>query len=298
VPRRHAALLVLGVLAVSFSAVFVLLAEDTPKLAIAFYRSALAAVVLVPLAVLRHRDELRSLSTRQRRLSLLSGAFLAAHFATWIPSLTYTTVAASSVLVTTQPLWVALFGRAIGERTPRTAYVGIGIALAGTLVIAGGDLGGSGHALIGDALAVAGAIFGAGYVLAGRNLRQAVSVIPYTAVVYATAAALLAAVLAVGGIPFTGYEPKVWLLFVLITIGPQFLGHTVFNYLLGHLEASVVAIAIMAEPVGATLLTLVIVGQVPTGWQVAGGVLILIGVYVAIAAGARREPTLLETPVD
>jgi drug/metabolite transporter (DMT)-like permease len=295
--RRHAALLVVGVLAVSCSGVLIKLAEDTPKLAIAFYRCALASAVLVPLAFARHRDELRRLTASQRRLAVFAGAFLAAHFATWIPSLTYTTVAASSVLVTTQPLWVALFGRAIGERPDRRAFVGIGIALVGTLVIAGSDLGGSGRALIGDGLALAGAIFGAAYVLSGRNLRREVSVVPYTAVVYGTAAVLLAAVLLVSGTPFAGYDPEVWLLFVLITVGPQFLGHTVFNYLLGHLEASVVAVAIMAEPVGATLLAVAILDEAPGLSAVLGGALILAGVYVAIAT-ARSRPDLLESPVE
>ncbi len=295
--RRHAGLLVVGVVAVSFSGVLIKLSEDTPKLAIAFYRCALASAVLVPLALLRHRDEVRALTTGQRRLALVSGVFLASHFATWIPSLTYTTVAASSVLVTTQPLWVALFGRATGERPDRRAFIGIGIALLGTLVIAGRDLGGSGRALIGDALAVAGAVFGAAYVLAGRNLRRAVSVVPYAALVYGTAAVLLGGVLLISGTPFSGYEPKVWLLFALITIGPQFLGHTVFNYLLGHLEAAVVAVAIMAEPVGAALLALAILDEAPGASAVAGGALILAGVYVAIAT-ARGRSDLLQTPVD
>jgi drug/metabolite transporter (DMT)-like permease len=294
--RRHAGLLVVGVLAVSFSAVLVRLSDDTPKLTIAFYRCGLAAAVLVPLAIARHRAELSGLSVRQRRLALLSGVFLAAHFATWIPSLSLTSVAASSVLVTTQPLWVALFGRAIGERPSRRTLAGIGVALAGTLVIAGGDFGGSGRALLGDSLAVAGAIFGAGYVLSGRNLRREISVVPYTAVVYATSAVILAVVLVLTGTPFAGYEPKVWLLFALITIGPQFLGHTVFNYLLGHLEASVVAIAIMAEPVGATVLALAILGEAPSASAVAGGALILAGVYVAIARSTREE--VLQPPVE
>ena len=298
VSRRNATLLVVGVLAVSFSAVLVRLADDTPKLAIAFYRCAMAAAVLAPLALVRHGDELRALTRRQRRLALLSGAFLAAHFATWIPSLSFTSVAASSVLVTTQPLWVALFGRVIGERPSRRALVGIGVALAGTLVIAGGDFASSGRALLGDALAIAGAIFAAGYVLAGRNLRQEVSVVPYTAVVYTTAALILGVVLLVSGTPFAGYEPKVWLLFALITIGPQFLGHTVFNYLLGHLEAAVVAVAIMAEPVGATLLALVILGEAPTVAAVAGGALILAGVYLAIAGVGRRDAAVRQAPVD
>jgi len=300
--RRHLALLAMGVLAVSFSGVLVRLA-DAPNLSIAFYRCAMAAAVLLPLALARRREELRSLTARQRWLAVLAGVFLAAHFATWIPSLSYTTVAASSVLVTTQPLWVAIFGRVIGERTPRAAYVGIAIALAGTLVIAGGDLGGSGRAIVGDLLALAGALCAAGYVLSGRNLRQRVSVLSYAAIVYTTAALLLGLVMLAGSIPFTGFPPQTWLVFLAITIGPQFLGHTVFNYLLGPLEASVVAIAIMAEPVGATLLAFAILGEVPSWATVAGGVLILAGVYLGISAqargpAARSGPGLLEAPVD
>ena len=289
----------IGVTATSFSAVLVRLA-DAPAFAIAFYRCAMAAAVLLPFALSRRGQELRSLSRTQVGLAVLAGAFLAAHFATWIPSLSYTSVAASSVLVTTQPLWVAVFGRVVGERVSRRALVGIAVAFGGTLVISGGDLGGGGRALAGDGLAIAGAICAAAYVLSGRNLRRDLSLVSYVAIVYTTAAALLALAMVGSRTHFAGYEPKVWLLFLAITAGPQLMGHTVFNYLLGHLEAGVVAVAIMAEPVGATLLALVILGETPPVAAVAGGGLILAGVYLAIASQVReREASALaEAPVD
>jgi drug/metabolite transporter (DMT)-like permease len=287
--RRHLALLVLGVLAVSSSSVLVRVA-DAPAFAIAFYRSGMAAAVLVPLALWRHRPEVRALARNGRwRLALLSGVFLALHFATWIPSVSLTTIAASAVLVTSSPLWVAVLGRFIGERPTRRTIVGIGVALVGTLVISGGDLGGGGRALLGDLLALSGAVFAAAYVLTGRHLRQEISVVPYTAVVYTTTAAILAVAMLAAGTRFSGYPASTWFVFVAITIGPQFLGHTTFNYLLAHVQAQVVAVAVMAEPVGATLLALAVLGEAPGSAALVGGALILAGVYLAIAAQARSD---------
>jgi drug/metabolite transporter (DMT)-like permease len=292
--RRHLALVVLGVVAVSFSGVLVRLA-DAPALAVAFYRTSLAAGVLLPLALSSKREEFRALNRPRLGLAVASGALLAAHFATWIPSLDLTTVSASTVLVTTQPIWVAVLGKALGERLTRSAKLGVAIALVGAVIVSGGDFAVSGRALLGDALAIAGAICGAGYVMAGRRMRQSVSVLTYVAIVYTTCAVILALVLAASGTPFLGYEPRVWLMFVLITIGPQIMGHTVFNYLLAFLEASIVVIAIMAEPVGATILAFFLLEEVPPLTAVVGGVVILVGVFIAITAQTRAPE---EVPVE
>ena len=292
---RHLVLLAVGVLAVSSSAVLIRLA-DAPPLAVSFYRCMFATAILLPLALLLHRDELRQLRGRQWGIALLSGAMLAVHFALWVPSLEYTSVAASTVLVTSSPVWVALLGRfTVGERVTRAAAVGIALSLVGAVVISGGDFRVSGRAVFGDLLALGGAIAAAGYIVAGRGLRQEVSLVTYTGVVYAVSAVLLGAAMLVAGTPFTGYSPDVWLLFVLMTLGPQILGHTVFNFLLGHVEASVVAIAVTAEPVGASLLAFALFGEVPSVTVVLGGVLILTGIYVAIAAQSRRS---VEVPVE
>jgi len=289
-------LLAFGVLAVSFSAVLVRLAgdADAPAFAIAFYRCAFSAAILAPLALVLHRDELRSLSRRRWLLLLGSGVALAAHFATWIPSVNLTTIAASAVLVQTMPVWVALLGRLLGERTTRGAWIGVVVALVGTLVISGGGFEGGGRAIAGDLLAVAGAIFAAAYVLLGRSLRQEISVTTYTGVVYSISAVVLAGVMLVAGTPFTGFEPKVWLLFLAITAGPQLGGHTVFNYLLEHLRAQVVAVALLAEPVGATILAYVILRETPGVLTLVGGVVVLVGVYLAI----RAEAAVAVPPVE
>lgn len=298
--RRDLGLLGLGIVAVSFSSVLVRIAgnEDAPAFAIAFYRCAFASAILVPLAWVRHRDELRSLTTRQWRLALLSGLVLGGHFATWIPSISLTTVAASAVLVQTQPIWVALFGRFVGERPTRLGIAGIGVAIAGTLVISGGGFQAGSRAAAGDLLAIAGALFGAIYVLLGRNLRPSISLVTYTGVVYTTSALALAGVMLATRTPFTGFSPEVWGLFLLITLGPQFGGHTVFNYLLGHLRASIVSVALLAEPVGAAILALVILGEVPPVSTLVGGAIVLAGVFVAIRAEAARMPDVLAQPVD
>jgi drug/metabolite transporter (DMT)-like permease len=284
--RRDIALLVVGVTAVSFSAVLVREA-DAPSIAVAFYRCAMASVVLVPLGLVRHRAEYRRLTPRQWRLAVASGVVLAAHFATWISSLSFTTVAASAVLVQTLPLWVAAFGRFVGERPSRRALTGMGVAIVGTAIIAGGGFDGGSRALFGDLLALAGAIFAAIYVLLGRSLRQELSLVTYSSIVYAAAAAVLGTVMIASGTAFIGYPSKTWLMFVLITIGPQFLGHTTFNYLLGHVRASIVAVALLAEPVGATILAWVILGEAPGVATVLGGAVVLVGVYMAIAAETR-----------
>jgi len=288
--RRHLGLLGLGVVAVSFSAIFIRLA-DAPALSVAFYRNAIAAAVLVPLALARHRDELRSLTRTQWLVALVSGALLALHFATWIPSLSYISVGASTVLVTTQPVWVALLGRFVGERVAGRTLAGIALSVAGAFVIFGADLGSSN--LWGDALALAGAVCAAGYYLAGRSLRPRMSLVSYVAICYTTCAAILAVVVVIAGQPFLGFEPEVWVLFCLMALGPHILGHTVFNYLLADVDATVVATAITAEPIGATLLAFAFFGETPPWSVLAGGMLILAGIAVTV-----RAQTVPVAPVE
>jgi drug/metabolite transporter (DMT)-like permease len=292
--RRHLAALALGVVAVSFASILIRWAR-APALSVAFYRNAMAAAVLLPLALARHRDEIRGLSRRQWVAALLAGTLLAVHFALWVPSLSYTTVAASTVLVTTQPVWVTLIERAMGQRVSRAAMVGISLSLVGAAAISGGDFGLSRRAAFGDLLALLGAVAAAGYFVSGRNLRQRLSLLTYTGIAYTTCAVVLAVVMLVSGRPFTGFQPRVWGLFALMALVPQILGHTVFNYLLAHVETGVVAIAVTGEPVGSTLLALLFFQEVPRWTAFPGGALILAGIYVTVAAQSRREPV---APID
>jgi drug/metabolite transporter (DMT)-like permease len=283
------ALLVLGVVAVSTSAPMIRLA-DAPPLAVAFYRNAFAAAVLLPVATVGQRRELGRLGRGDLAALAVAGGLLAAHFAAWIPSVSLTTVAASTVLVTSQPVWAAAGGRLLfGERIAGAAVAGIGLALAGAGLISGYDFALSARAFAGDLLALLGAVTAAGYLLTGQPLRQRLSLPAYAGVVYGVCALLLLAAMLVTGTAVTGYEPRVWLLFGLMAAGPQILGHTVFNYLLREVDATVVAVAIMGEPVGASLLALGLFGEVPPVSATFGGALILAGIYVAVRAQSRRR---------
>ena len=280
----------MGVVAVSFSAVLVRQA-DAPALTVALYRNAFAAAIVVPLAFAFRREEIRRLTRRQIWMAVASGALLALHFATWIASLSYTTIAASVVLVTASPILVAAASsKLFGDRVGRTAVAGILVGLVGAAVVSGGDLIVlSPRAAGGDLLALAGAVTVGGYFIAGRRLRQDISLLTYVALVYATCTLLLWPAAVITGSRLSGFPVKTWWLFVLMAVVPQMLGHTVFNYLLRDLAATVVAISVMGEPVGAALLALAFFGEVPPWTAVVGGGMILAGIYVALTAQARTR---------
>ena len=292
---RNISLLVLGVVAVAFSAPLIRLA-DAPPLAVAFYRNAFAAVALLGLALRSRRDELRSLSGWDRRWLLAGGGFLALHFVTWIPSVTFTTVAASTVLVSTASVFALAGGKVVfGDNVRRSTILGIAIALAGAALISGGDFRSSTRAFVGDLLALSGAVFAAAYLLTGRSLRRRLSLLTYAGVVYSVCAAVLVPAMILSGTPFTGYEPRVWLLFGLMALGPQILGHTTFNFLLRNVDATVIAVAVMAEPVVASLLALLFFGETPQVAALVGGLMVLVGIYLGIVGQARRA---IEAPVE
>lgn len=292
---RQAGLLALGVVVVSFAAPLIRLA-DAPPLAVAFYRNLFATAVLLPLALGRHRDELRTLRRGDVVALVAAGLLLAVHFGVWIPSVRLTTVAASTVLVTTQPVWSAILARAfLGERLRRAAAVGIAVALAGAILISGFDFTLSARAFVGDMLALAGAAAVAGHRIAAVGPRRRLSILPFVAVVYGVCTIGLFLAVLVSGTPLGGYEAAAWLMMVLLALGPQVIGHTLFNYLLRDLDPTVIAVAIMGEPVGATLLALGLFGEIPPVGALAGGALLLAGIFVAVRAQSRR---VAEAPVE
>lgn len=266
-----------------------------PALVIAMYRNVFASGVIVPVAFVRHRDEVRRLrtSTQERRLSVLAGAMLAGHFAAWVPSLSFTSVASAVALVSTQPIWAALIARARGDHVPRRAWLGIGIAFTGTIVLSGVDLSVSGRALFGDALAVLGGILAAAYVTLGSDARRTMSTTVYTSVCYSVAGVLLLVACLASGKDLLHYDAKTWWIFVAITIGPQLLGHSVVNRVLRTTSATVVSVAILFEVVGATLLAWWWFGETPPAGAYPAAVLIGAGVVLVVLSG--REPA---APVD
>jgi drug/metabolite transporter (DMT)-like permease len=258
-PLRLGVLLV-GILAVSTASIFIRYAQPgAPSLTIAAGRLALAALLLAPLTLARHRTELARLTARQLGLALLAGAFLAAHFALWITSLERTSVASSVVLVTTTPLWVGLLAPLfLRERLTRRVAIGILLALAGGVTVGLGDAGAGaataphGGALLGDLMALAGAWMMAGNLMVGRRLRADLGLVPYISVVYGAAAVILLLLMAAAG----------------------------FNWALRYLPASLVAVALLGEPVGSSALAWALLREVPGPVTLGGAVLILAGIAV------------------
>jgi drug/metabolite transporter (DMT)-like permease len=296
--------LAFGILAVSTASIFIRSAQQyVPSLVIAAYRLSIASLVLAPIALTRRRTELAAQSGKARWLALLSGLFLALHFATWISSLEYTTVASSVVLVSTVPIWVALLSPfTIKEPITRYVWIGMGLTLFGGITIALSDTciwSGTGlvcppvsefikgRAFLGDILALAGAWMGAGYIIIGRSLRPSLSLISYIFMVYGMAAAVLLVLLFFTGLPLTGYPPEAYLWLILLGLVPQLLGHSSFNWALKYLSAAYVSISMLGEPIGSTILAYFFLGEVPTGITIFGAILILSGIYIA-SLGERR----------
>lgn len=276
--------LVLGVLAVSTASTFIRLAQrEADSLSIAAWRLTLAAGTLAPFALTNCRDEWRKLNIRTLLLLIASGIMLAVHFYTWITSLALTSVAASVVFVATNPLFVALISHFIlGERLTQTTLLGLMIAIAGSLLIGMGDAGEGTHQLAGDGLALAGAFAVAVYMLIGRRLRAELSLLAYIFPVYSTAAVVLMALALFWNKPITGFTPHTWLWLTLVALIPQVIGHSSFNWALGHLPTTYVALATLTEPIGSTLLAWAILQEKPTWGTAFGGILILFGVGLAI----------------
>jgi drug/metabolite transporter (DMT)-like permease len=288
-------LLAVAVVAVSTSAPLIR-GADAPALAIAFWRNALS-LPLLALWLVARRDERarwRQRSDRDRRLSRLSGALLAAHFATWIPSLSFTTVASSVALVATQPVWAALIARQRGEQVHRATWVGIAMALAGIVVLTGVDLSISGRALLGDGLALLGGMLAAAYVTVGGEVRQRLSTVSYALTCYATASALLLALCLVSQQTMRGYDDDTWLAIAGLVVGAQLLGHTLFNVVLRSISPTAVSMAILFEIVGATVIAMVAFGETPPWGAWPAAVLIAIGVVVVVRSDQDAESELVE----
>jgi drug/metabolite transporter (DMT)-like permease len=286
------ATMVVGIFAVSTSGPL-MAATAAPALAIAFWRNGLATAVLVPWTLTRHRAELRDMRSRERRLAVVAGGFLAVHFATWVPSLTLTTVASATALVATQPVWAALLARRAGARIAPLAWTGIVVAVVGAAVLTGADVHASGRALAGDMLALVGGMSAAAYVVAGSEVRRHVSTATYTTVCYATTALLLLMTCVAGGKALAGYPASAWWRLVAVTAGAQFLGHSLFNRVLRRVSPTMVSLAILFEVPGAALLAALFLHQTPGATALPGLVLLVAGIAIVIAVRGRGvEPSV------
>jgi drug/metabolite transporter (DMT)-like permease len=282
--------LVIGVLAVSTGAIFARLAGEAPALVIAAYRVGLASVVLLPIAWFTARRELVNLSLADLKLAVFSGLFLALHFATWISSLDYTSVTNSVVLVNTNPLWVGILTPFIArERLGKTTVISILVSVVGGVIIGYGDFDTGGKALLGDALALAGSVCAAIYLLIGRRLRQKLTLTAYVMVCYGSGAVILWTMVLILGLPVTGFSPNTVTAFWAMALIPQLIGHTSYNWSLRWFSAGTIAVSLLGEPIGSSIMAYFLFDEGLTAYKLVGGGLILFAIYLASRGEVRKK---------
>jgi len=281
--------LMTAVAAISWAAILIRWC-DAPSAGIAFFRLLIATAVLTPFGL---RGALR-VPRGATRMTLAAGLMLAAHFAAWIASLRFTTVASSVTLVATQPVFAAALGPLwLGERPGRRGLAGVGLALAGVAVVSGGDWTLGARALGGDLLALSGALTGAAYLMIGRRVRAQVSFVPYLLAVNAATTVFLGLFAVLTGARLGGYPAATWLALVLLAAGPHLIGHGLLNWSVRRLRSFAVTLAVLGEPVLSTVYAALIFGELPGGWFYPGAALIAIGVLLGLGEEARRvEPPL------
>ena len=293
--------LFIAIIAVSTASLFIRFAqaEVAPSLVIAAVRLTIATVILSPIAILRHRTELKNLSKQDLTLGIVAGLFLAIHFAMWISSLEYTSVASSVVFVSTGPLWVAILSpMLLHERVSRVAVVGLILAILGGTIIGLSDACSwnnglqcpemdqifQGHAL-GNFLALCGALAVSGYLIIGRKVRIKMSLIPYIFLVYGFSAIFLNIFMFASRQSPFGYSPSAYGWIFLLTVIPQLIGHSTFNWLLKYLSATMVAVTTLSEPIGSAILAFLFLRETPTPPILIGGAFILFGIYLTSRPG-------------
>jgi drug/metabolite transporter (DMT)-like permease len=290
-------ILIIGIISISTASLMIRYAQvHVSSIVIAFYRLGTAVLVLGPIAMMRYRNEISGIPKNQWMILIFTGLLLALHFAAWITSLENTTIASSVVLTTTVPLWVSIFSPLfLHERINKYVYWGMLIARIGGVTIGIANLPGtantnifatpsqiySGKQAAGNFLAIVGAWMSAGYLMIGRKIRPRISLIPYTFIVYGASAFFLFVYIIFSKQKLAGFPPDIYIWLIGLGLIPQLLGHSSFNWALKYISATYVSIALLGEPIGATILGMIFIHEIPTGLEVLGGILILSGIYIA-----------------
>ena len=283
-----------GILVTSWGSILVRLAS-VPAMGAAFHRMAFATLLLLPiLAIARAAgfagDPAGAIPARFPALmTVVSGACLALHFATWIGSLSYTSIGSSVVLVSTMPVFsLVLSALLLRERASGASVAAVLVALAGAAVIGWGDYGIGGDTLTGDLLALAGSLFAALYLLIGRSVRGQVPLLQYLVAVYGASALILLVLGLAVGANLGPYTPASYAWLFLMGLGPSVVGHSLLNHAVRHVRAYVVHTAGLAEPLLATLYAYLIFDERPGGHLYAGGALIAAGLIYVLLEERRR----------
>ncbi len=287
---RQIVILLVGVVAVSWAAPLIRLAEDVPAIVIAAVRLSFAALPMLLIAGWSNRGRALPLRGADLLILGLSGVALAVHFGFWVASLQRTSVLSSVALATMQPIFVALGAWLfLQERPSRGVLFGIGVGAAGAALIFADDLGDA-VSIEGNAFALIGAVATATYLVAGRGARQRLSLPVYTASVYSITSVLLLVAMVVSGATLRGHTSEAWMYLLLLALVPQLIGHNALNWALGSMPAAIVAVAILGEPAGAAVLAFILLDETPTLLEAGGASLLLAGVFLALRDSMRRRP--------
>ncbi|MBO9128618.1 DMT family transporter [Bacillus sp. 165] len=280
--------LVIAIIAISFSAIFVKWSH-APASILSMYRMWLASLLLVPI-VWRKRDDFKKIGKKDWYLLFFSGFFLALHFVLWFGSLKLTTVASSTIILALQPI-VSLIGGffVFKERTTASALMTMGIAIIGAMMIGWGDFALNSKAILGDILSFLSVIAVVGYLLIGQSTVKKVSHWIYSFCVFLFASMVLTVYNLAAGTAFTGYDSREWGIFLLLATVPT-LAHVINNWLLNFVNATTISMSILGEPVGATILAILLLGERLVGWQIIGGMLVLAGVFFFLIQQQKKTP--------
>lgn len=272
-------------LSMSAAAPLVSIALESGPFAMPFWRLLFASLLVAPFG-----KPWTIFKTPKNLLwPLLSGLFLALHFAVWVSSFNYISISATAVLVTTAPIFVAILEFFIWKKKPSfLAVIGIALAISGAVYIAGAD-GFADATVVGAVLSLLGALFGSCYLIVGKIAQEKLSLWQTVSISYLAASFLLLLAALAFGNPLIGFESKVWLAISLMAIGPQFLGHTALNMGYKYLSPTITSTSNLFEPVGASIIAWIFLFQ-PIGANVAvGGLIILTGVLLTIFAQTKKQ---------
>ncbi|MFD7521612.1 DMT family transporter [Paenibacillus chitinolyticus] len=287
---------IVGIIGISFSAIFVRWSE-APVAVTAMYRLLLTNLIMLPF-LFKYTAEIKAIRWKSVFGLIGSGLFLALHFLLWMASLSYTTVASSTALLTLEPIFVMIGAYWLfRQKNNWGTVIGMLIAMIGAAMIGWGDFRFSGEALKGDLLSIVSAAAVAVHMLLGKTMRQSMSAFVYSFFVFLAAAAALGVYNLAQGTPLTGYSQKDWLMFLLLAIVPTMFGHYLFNWLLKYVKAATVSMSVLGEPLGSTVLAFFLLGEAITGIQIGAGCLLLFGIWLFIRSQGRKgKDEMVATP--
>jgi drug/metabolite transporter (DMT)-like permease len=278
-------------IAISFAPIFVRY-SDAPAAVQGMYRMLFTVIIMLPFGT-RQLRTMRSISRKDWILLSLAGFFLALHFLLWMESLNYTSIASSTIILALEPVFVMIGAYFVfKDRIGKSALLGLTIALIGAFLVGSGDISLSGTAFKGDMLSLLGTVAVAVNMLIAKRILTRVSSYSYSLIVFAIAFVCFAVYNLAVGYEFGGYPAREWSIFLALAIVPTVFGHMIFNWLLQYVKPTTISISVFAEPVGASLLGMLLFQEMVTSFQLAGGAFIIVGLLLYMRTEYAAKPVV------